>query len=182
MGGRGSCRARNGKRVAKANSFFWRAALLRCRKIFCASGDAPSSFSDCFSRLRFCRHRFQSVDEMGGRGSCRARNDSEWRRRIVFSGGQRSCAAEKFSAHQEMRPPVFQTALAGFVFVRHRLQSVDEMGGRGSCRARNGKRVAKANSFFWRAALLRCRKIFCASGDAPSSFSDCFSRLRFCRH
>ena len=41
--------------------------------------------------------------------------NGEWR--IVFSGGQRSCAAEKFSAHQEMRPPVFQPASAGFVFV-----------------------------------------------------------------
>ena len=43
---------------------------------------------------------------------------SEWRVASgEISGGQRSCAAEKFSAHQEMRPPVFQTALAGFVFL-----------------------------------------------------------------
>jgi hypothetical protein len=47
-----------------ANSFFWRAALLHCRKIFCASGDAPSSFSACFSRLRFLRHRLKT-----GRGT-----------------------------------------------------------------------------------------------------------------
>jgi hypothetical protein len=102
-----------------AASSEWRVAS--CRKIFCASGDAPSSFSACFSRLRFCSTEFSRVDEMGGRGSCRAETaaSSEWR---------------------------------------------------------------VANSFFWRAALLRCRKIFCASGDAPSSFSDCFSRLRFCRH
>jgi hypothetical protein len=31
----------------------------------------------------------------------------EWRLANGFSGGQCSCTAEKFSAHQEMRPPEF---------------------------------------------------------------------------
>jgi hypothetical protein len=49
-----------------------------------------------------------------------------------FSGGQRFCAAEKkiFSAHQEMRPSVFQPALAWLRFCSHRLQSVDKRGAR----------------------------------------------------
>jgi hypothetical protein len=46
--------------------FFWRAVFLHCRKIFGASGDAPSSFSACFSRLRLNRHRLQSVDKQEG--------------------------------------------------------------------------------------------------------------------
>jgi len=60
--------------------------------------------------------------------------------RIVFSGGQRSCAAEKFSAHQEMRPPVFQTASAGFVFVAP--TSVAWMKWEGEAPAETTQRVA----------------------------------------
>jgi hypothetical protein len=48
---------------------------------------------------------------------------AEPRRQRVASGeqffleGSAPALPKKFSAHQEMRPPVFQTALAGFVFV-----------------------------------------------------------------
>jgi len=75
---------------------FWRAVLLHCRKfsahqemcppalpkIFSAHQEMrPPIFSACFSRLRFGRHRLQSVDKMGGRGSCRAETAAicEWR-------------------------------------------------------------------------------------------------------
>jgi hypothetical protein len=73
----------------------------------------------------------------------------EWR--IVFSGGQRSCAAEKFSAHQEMRPPVFQTALAGFVFLDTDLKRVvgrgtrDEIGRARLLPSRKRQRMATGN-------------------------------------
>jgi hypothetical protein len=52
--------------MANSEWFFWRAVFLHCRKIFGASGDAPSSFSACFSRLRLNRHRLQSVDKREG--------------------------------------------------------------------------------------------------------------------
>ena len=107
MGGRGSCRAESYRQIVKsanrqvgkrqrmvkrrqvANSewrmaigetrIFWRAALLRCRKIFSAHQEMrPSVFQPALDWLRFRSHRFQSVDKRGARLPP-SQNGSEWR-------------------------------------------------------------------------------------------------------
>jgi hypothetical protein len=55
--------------------------------------------------------------------------NGDWRNKN-FLEGSASALPKNFSAHQEMRPSVFQPDLAWLRFRSHRLQSVDKRGAR----------------------------------------------------
>ena len=57
-------------------------------------------------------HRLQSVDKLGGRGFCRAKDDSEWRLAIGFLEGSVPALPPKIpSVVREHDPPVKNPAL-----------------------------------------------------------------------
>jgi hypothetical protein len=99
-----------------------------------------------------------------------------------------------FSAHQEMRPPIFSACFRRLRFGRHRLKTGRGTRDEGRRQKWEGeapaepKRQRFANSdwrmvkrqIFWRAVLLHCRKNLLNDCTQHSLFT--FARLHACTH